>query len=365
MDGMIGRDLAAAAGEGIISPEQATRLESFIHARRNSPQAAGLPAVEEPANPLEDTEMPRFVRGFHDILITIGIVILLAGISGLSHPALAIGAIIPLAELLVRRQRLALPAFTLTLAYGGAVTALVMWLMSDLFEQGAEDGAKIFLSFLIAYVLGFIPFYWRYRVPIALASMIVLCGGTFVLAIAAAAEDAVYGDGVNHPVFFLSFCLAGAILLLLTAIWFDLKDPARITRRSDVAFWLHLVTAPALLYSLLVLIYYAGGGTSDGWDVGSIARQQPVTVVAVVSAFILFGLIMDRRAFVTASLLSLGVSVATLLEHRMSSFGSIFFISLLVLGTIVLTIGVLWPALRRLVVSPLPQGLQTRLPPLR
>lgn len=365
MDDMIGRDLAAAAGEGIISADQATRLETFIRARRTRPVLAASAPLEVAENPLEDSEMPRFVRGFHDILITIGIVILLFGIAGLTHPALTILAIIPLAELLVRRQRLALPAFTLTLAYGGAVTALVMWLMGDFFEQGSEDGAKIFLSFLIAYVLGFIPFYWRYRVPIALASMIVLCGGTFVLTVASAAEQAVYGAGAHHPVFFLSFCLAGAVLLLLTAVWHDLKDPARISRRSDVAFWLHLVTAPALLYSLLALIYYAAGGTGDGWDLGAIAREQPVVVVMVVSCFILFGLIMDRRAFVTASLLSLGFSVATLLEHRMSSFGSIFFISLLVLGSIVLTIGVLWPALRRLVVGSLPRGLQAKLPPLR
>lgn len=365
MDGMIGRDLAAAAGEGIITPEQATRLESFLRARRSSPVGAAAPVVDEPANPLEETEMPRFVRGFHDILITIGIVILLVGISGLSHPALSIIAIIPLAELLVRRQRLALPAFTLTLAYGGAVTAFVMWLMADLFEPGAEDGARIFLSLLVAYVVGFVPFYWRYRVPIALASMIVLCGGTLVLTVAAAAEDAVYTDGGRHPLFFLSFCLGGAILLLAVAIWFDLKDPARRTRRSDVAFWLHLVTAPTLLYSLLATLYHARGGTGDGWDAGAIAQQQPLTVVGVVCAFILFGVVMDRRAFVTASLLSLGYALTILLQHRMSDFGSIFFVALLLLGTIVLTIGVLWPALRRLVVGILPQGLQTRLPPLR
>ncbi len=365
MDGMIERELAAAAGAGIISPEQAERLAEFLAGRRSDGPPAASAATDPVANALEDTEMPRFVRGFHDILITIGVIILLAGISGLTHPAWSLVAIIPLAELLVRRQRLALPAFTLTLAYAGAITAFVMWLMGDLFTEQPEETATTFFSFLVGYIIGFVPFYWRYRVPVALSSMIVLCGGTLILTLAAVTESVFYGDGAHHPVLLLSFCLAGALGLLATAIWFDLKDPARITRRSDVAFWLHLVTAPALLYSLLGLIFSLRFPDLDGWDVGAIARGQPMTVVAVVSLFILFGIVMDRRAFVTASLLSLGFSVATLLQHRLDSFSSIFFISLMVLGAIVLTIGVLWPALRRAVVGNLPAGLKRKLPPLR
>lgn len=364
MDGLIERELAAAAGEGIISSEQAERLGTFLNRRLGGPQLSGLRAGDEATNPLEETEMPRFVRGFHDILITIGIIILLAGIAGLSHPAVALIAIIPLAELLVRRQRLALPAFTLTLAFAGSVTWLLVYILTDLFSSEVKEGVGTFFFFLAGYVLTFVPFYWRYRVPVALAAMIALSGGTFILMLAAGTIAVVYGDGATHPVMMLSFCLAGALGLLATALWFDLADPARVTRRSDVAFWLHLVTAPALLYSLLALIFYMRQSGS-GWDVGVIATSQPVTVVAVVSVFVLFGLAIDRRAFVTASLVSLGFSLSTLLAQKFSSLGSIFFISLLVLGLIVLTIGVLWPALRRIVIGLLPAGLQVKLPPLR
>lgn len=364
MDSRIEQGLVAAAGEGIISPEQAQRLTAFFTDRLGSGETRPSSAVDEGPNSLEDSEMPRFVRGFHDILITIGIVILLAGISGLTHPAAALLAIIPLAELLVRRQRLALPAFTLTLAYAGSVTALLLWFMSYVFANTTEEGPTVFLYFLAGYALLFLPFYWRYRVPVALAAMIALTGAAFILMLAAFTEVIVYGDGTRHPVMMLTFCLGGALLLLVTALWFDLSDPARVTRRSDVAFWLHLVTAPALLYSLLALIFYAKGA-GDGWDVSTIATSQPITVVTVVSVFVLFGLAMDRRAFVTASLVSLGFSLSSLLEHKLSSLGSIFFISLLVLGLIVLTIGVLWPSLRRLVVGLLPAGLQAKLPPLR
>ena len=76
-----------------------------------------------------DTETPRFVRGFHDVLITIGIVILLAGIWGVSTVYGALPAILILAEVLVRRQRLALPAVALTVAFVqwiAVVAALVL-----------------------------------------------------------------------------------------------------------------------------------------------------------------------------------------------------------------------------------------------
>ncbi|MBB4063397.1 hypothetical protein [Gellertiella hungarica] len=363
MDIIMRQDLAAAAGEGIITPEQADRLGAFLAARRSATGEPGSGA-DPASNPLEDSEMPRFVRGFHDILITIGILILLAGISGLSHPALALVAIIPLAELLVRRQRLALPAFTLTLAYGGSVTALLMLLMPSFFETQGEEGPSVFFFFLAGYVLTFVPFYWRYRVPVALAVMIVLAGGTFVLMLAAIAELALYDKVGSHPLLTMAFGLAGALAILAVALRFDLSDPGRVTRRSDVAFWLHLVAAPALLYSLLAVLFFLRAPENDS-DISAVATSQPVTVVLLVVAFILFGLVFDRRAFVTSSLLSLGLSLGTLFRQGLSGLDSVFFVVLLALGLIVLVIGVSWPHLRRLVIGALPPDLKTRLPPLR
>ena len=55
------------------------------------------------------------MRGFHDILITVGIVVLLLGLGTLVNFLGVLPAIIVLAEWFVRRQRLALPAFTLTI----------------------------------------------------------------------------------------------------------------------------------------------------------------------------------------------------------------------------------------------------------
>ncbi len=79
-----------------------------------------------------DTETPRFVRGFHDVLITIGVAVALGGLWGLAALYAVLPAIIVLSEILVRRQRLALLTVSLTIA-------LFCWtvlLMSFYFKPG-------------------------------------------------------------------------------------------------------------------------------------------------------------------------------------------------------------------------------------
>ncbi|MFB2561874.1 hypothetical protein [Rhizobium sp. IMFF44] len=111
--------LEDAAGEGIISSGQAERLLPYLAARNIGvlpAQALSSQHGQDDPNPLEDTEAPRFVRGFHDVLITIGVIVLLIGLWGLANRYAPILAIVVLAEILVRRQRLALPAVVLTVA---------------------------------------------------------------------------------------------------------------------------------------------------------------------------------------------------------------------------------------------------------
>ena len=360
-------DLAAASAAGIVSVEQAERLGSYLEERRQARAApaaqAATPAADEP-NPLEDSEMPRFVRGFHDILITIGVLILLAGVAGLTHPALAVIPTILLAELLVRRQRLALPAFALTFAYGATVTMAVLWVLDKTVGPMSQDEGRNLLLLLAAYLLVLPPFYWRYRVPVALAGMIALTSCVAVFYIGAIVDSTLYHDGQHHPAAMIIVGLLGALVMLALAVRFDLSDPARVTRRSDVAFWLHLVTAPALLYSILALIFI-GRPYDNNWDISAIATTQPVTVVIVVALFVLFGLVMDRRAFVTSSLLSLGFSLAALFRNGFGEIGDVVSVALLALGIIVLGIGVFWTVLRRAALSLLPVSMQARLPPLR
>ena len=163
--------ITIARQRGVIDEVTEQRLQEL-----NDELASGtvksdhlFPELEKPVDEVsgrafEDREAPRFIRGFHDILITIGIVVALGGLWALSHAILVIVAIVGLAEFFVRRQRLALPAFTLTLALLTAVSAL----FSGNLSNDSNAGMIVFGAQLVALA----AFYWRYRIPVALAGLI-------------------------------------------------------------------------------------------------------------------------------------------------------------------------------------------------
>ena len=366
--------LAAAAGEGIITPEQAARLSVYLAVTQPALAAPApfdpslcAPRDEGTVPAAEETEMPRFVRGFHDVLITLGIIITLSGLLGLAHPVVGLLACIMLSEVLVLRQRLALPAVVLTLAFIASATFVLNHLQPLVFNMpvsGPGIGQPLF--YLAGYAALTVPYYLRYRVPLALSGMIVVLAACLTLLASAVVSNTLYGsaDPVAHPLVLAGCGLVAAIGVFLVALRFDLADPARVTRRSDVAFWLHLVTAPALLYSILGLIFYSRHAEL-GWNIGTLTAEQPGSVMGIVALFILLGVLIDRRAFVTSGLLSLGFSIWQFVQSNSIASDSRFYVVLVLLGTFVLLIGGLWMALRRLVIGALPSGLQRRLPVVR
>lgn len=365
--------LEGAAGEGIISPDQAIRLLPYLTERNIGvgapPVRSGLsqPREDDLANPLEDSEAPRFIRGFHDVLITIGIIVLLAGLWGITGFFGPLPAIIVLAEILVRRQRLALPAVALTIA-------LAQWIItvSMVYLGPADDGRSIMVDWMMM-TLPFPPlfalFYWRYRVPLSLAMLLfslfalLLAAVFYVIGLATAVPNVV----LAYPLQSICIMFAAALGTFAVAMYFDLSDPKRITRRSDVAFWLHLATAPALLYTanLLAFMLEFGNDSAILTDLQNGSYVRATTIVVIVAVMMLIGLIIDRRAFVTAGLLSLGVAIGTILRQNNAGLDKVSFIVLMIVGLVVLVIGVGWPHLRRATVRLLPVSIQARLPALR
>src|SRR3546814_10675439 len=77
-------------------------------------------------------------------------------------------------------------------------------------------------------------------------------------------------------------------------IWSDRSDRACQTRRSDVAFWLHLLAAP-----MISLPFFFLRGVTEGENITSGAA------VMVVGIYIVFGLValaIDRRALLVSAL---------------------------------------------------------------
>lgn len=367
--------LDEAAGEGIISSDQAVRLLPYLSDRNIGALAARgalseLRSADVP-NPLEDTEAPRFVRGFHDVLITIGIIVLLVGLWGVANRYVSLVAIVIMAEVLVRRQRLALPAVVLTIALvNWLVLTIVSYIgsMPFLFDNSLRGAIVPVAPFPI--LLGL--FYWRYRVPLALALLLFSLFGLLLAAIFYAIGSVLGSSDVptDYPLLTFVILFVAALGSFSLAMRFDLSDPQRLTRRSDVAFWLHLVTAPALLYSTILLVLrlqLANSGVVFTNLTNALfgSYVQALTVLLVVLAMMLIGLVIDRRAFVTAGLTSLGLATGAILRHNNAGLDKVGFLVLMIVGLVVLVIGIGWTDLRRIVVRRLPIGLQARLPALR
>ncbi|KQX55240.1 hypothetical protein ASE71_24910 [Ensifer sp. Root954] len=348
-----------------MSAHQVRDLEVYLADRgfRFGPAASDAAADRADAaldaRAAEDSEQPRFIRGFHDILITIGIVVVLIGLWGLTGPLATLPVILVLAEILVRRQRLALPSVVLTLALVHWVAMTSMWLVDD------HEDTWHPLTFTLVYVATFpIPlalFYWRYRVPLALAGLVLSIALTCVVAVLLAFERAL-GIDVANPDYVLLLpltLLVGALAVFAIAMRYDVSDPQRLTTRSDIAFWLHLAAAPALLYSLMGLVFLVNGGAT-WWD-GQASFNQATSAIVIVAVFMLVGLVIDRRAFVTSGLLSLGGAIWTVLSKTNASLDSYVFIALAVVGVTVLFIGIFWQRLRRMVIDLLPETITARL----
>lgn len=360
--------LNTAADAGIITAAQAEKLVPFLlgvdtGASGETHSAIGELSSAADALEAEESEQPRFVRGFHDILITIGVIVALVGLWGIGSLFAVLPAIIILAEILIRRQRLALPAVALTVAlihWTGMFALLVV-------DTAALDGLDALTRGLLVlpiFVAVLSVFYWRYRVPLALATTLLalsLLAMDIVLVLLSkalgSAEIIAEHSGLAAAVFLIS-----ALGIFSAAMSYDIADPARKGRQSDVAFWLHLAAAPALLYAMLSFIFLRN--VSGDWWGDATSPGDAAAVLAIVVVFMAIGLIIDRRAFVTSGLLSLGLAIWTILQRGGVAFTDYFSVTVLAVGIVVLMIGIFWQVLRRAIVSVLPASITSRLHPV-
>ena len=360
--------LSSAADEGIITPAQAEKLVPFLlatdaGASDEKRAAAGSALLAEDALEAEESEQPRFVRGFHDILITIGIVVALVGLWGIGSLFAVFPAIVILSEILIRRQRLALPAVALTVALAHW-TVMFALLVVEVAAPEGFDTLTNWLMVLPIFATVLAVFYWRYRVPLALAATLLslfLLAMDIVLVLIAKAFGSTEALAEHHGLASSVF-LISALGIFSAAMSYDIADPTRKSRQSDVAFWLHLAAAPALLYAMLSFIFLRN--VSGEWWGDATSPSDAAAVLAIVIAFMLIGLIIDRRAFVTSGLLSLGLAIWTILQRGGVDFSDYFSVTVLAVGVVVLMIGIFWQVLRRAIVSVLPVTITSRLHPV-
>ena len=354
-------DLAAAVGAAIVTQAQADALREFAVKRRST-------GVAEHA----DEENFRFVRGFNDIFFTIGVVLFGIGVSIFAAVqggplVYGVAAIIMwgLAELLVRRMRLVLPGIAILVFFAMFAVSVIpiAYLPTGVAEGISIDqwranpsliGGLLLsgtpLQMAIKAVIGALAaagFYARFRFPFAL---LVIAGGA-VIAVEFAVGALVGATSIPRAALLL---VCGAVVFAF-ARWFDLSDRLRVTRRSDGAFWLHVLAAPLLVHSLIGLA--AGSSFQPGNGV-------MVTIVVIAILLTMVALIIDRRALLVSALVYVGGVIAVALSKAIVNPTLTLIATLIVLGVLVLTLGVGWAALRRRILSLFPLQLVDRLPPV-
>lgn len=380
-------DLNSAVAAGALSAEAAANFRAHMSRLRHLPHAS--------------EEDFRLLNSFNDIFVSIGIVILLVALGAIgqalagviaplppypvevftangglpvpsSDPALeawrtaqtmhqGVGVMLaglfvaaaawPLAEFFTRKRRMALPSILLLLAFVGGVFAIgVGGVMLVVTESNENDtlGAVLVAGAALA-AAGAAWLHWRrFMVPITVAAGSAAIAGT-VLALLTAA---IGPDNIGEKVMLTLVLVAGLAVFAFAMRW-DMSDRARTTRRSDVAFWLHLTAAPMIAHPVFALL-----GVTDGDNPGMGAAFG---VIGVYIAFGLVALATDRRALLVSAL----IYVLFALTFLFQEFGAVelnFALTALVIGSALLSLSAFWQPIRRAVVTLLPPGLQAMLP---
>lgn len=347
-------DLRAAVGSGLLSEAQAASLLAMANSRRGARE--NLAPGDEPF---------ELFKGFNEIFIVIGLLILTSGWIGVTavdlagsiggyqskavYSALA-GAVVlwALAEYFIRRRRMIAPAIALSLLWAGNAAAGLTAKFSQPFMIAQNDFTSLPLPFALTTV-AMAVFWIRFRVPFAMALIAV---GIFGLALLMGAVQAGTPGGIGD-LFLLSasgpfawITLAVGVAVFAMAMVFDLSDPHRVTRRSAQGFWLHVVAAPALVNTIALSLLEKDTTGSN------------LLLLLVLLFFALVAIVIDRRSFLIAAI---GYSV-TLAGTVFNGEGAA--ITILVLGLFLVLLGAFWSRIRAALLSPLSAVLPIdRLPP--
>jgi hypothetical protein len=342
-------DLDQAVKAGVITPEQRRAL-----AQRGTDQSDHLADhLDSAVDP--DDERFRFLRGFNDVFLTLGVLFVTGAFLTQWSPttdtgglALIIGAGVlwALSEVLVARHKAVLPGVASVLAIGLlASLAAAQWAIIHGYEPAATSLATAknfpFKVWLIAVGFGWLwvlAFYVRFRFPFALLPLGVGLMATVLLAIWNR-----YGFDTPRTLINVA-ALAMGLVTFAAALRFDASDPERQTRRADCGFWLHLAAAPFIVHPVISL--FAGQENA----------AAALVTIALVVVLALVALVIDRRAVLVSSLTYFGLAIAYLVraDHQHGGFelDPSITTTLAVLGAFVILMGLGWHPLRRLLLTP-------------
>jgi hypothetical protein len=345
-------EIESAIASGKLTQEAADGLRAHAASLRDTPNA--------------DEEQIRLVTSFNDVFVAIaGVLVLVASgyLGAMVFPALG-GFLVAavawgLSEFFTRVRRMAFPSIVFFIAfyYGIYLGMMALVVFSGGFSidnlvEPTNTPIKAILMSAIPLVATWL--HWkRFMVPISIAAMAasgVTLVGSLLVSTGFFAANAV-----------LVMYLILGLCVFAFAMWWDMSDRERQTRRSDVAFWLHLLASPMIVHSIFMLLGFNFFG-ADGVEGGNAGLLAGVAVIL----YLLFGvlaLIVDRRAFLVSALVYVLAAVVYLLTEGSAGAGG-FAMAAILIGSGLLLLSALWQKARALLVSKLPEHWQARLPTL-
>lgn len=329
-------DLAAAVAAGVLPAETADALVAFVDARRGDA-------------PRADEEEVRFVTSFNDVFVTLGILLVTGALAFLigpkSIPLAAVAVAVAgwgLSEVFSRRWLMAFPSIVLTAIVVGAGGLAGFMLLA----KTAGDGFAGITGAAAAFAVGFA--HWRrFAVPISVAAA-TAGAGALVLALVQLVAPQLMRD---HPA---AAILPLGLLAFALAMRWDASDRERRTRRTDVAFWLHILAAPAVIHPLVSM----AGIRLDDLGVG-----QAAFVLTLFAAVAVVALVIDRRALLVSGLVYLGVSIGVLIERSGWNPASGGPVTVGLVGAVILLLAIGWRPLRAAALTLAPARLAAIVPP--
>ncbi|MDW3180511.1 hypothetical protein [Roseobacter sp.] len=347
-------DLRASVSAGIVTEAQAAALMSLAHSRSGARE--NLAPGDEPF---------ELFKGFNEIFIVVGMVILAFGWIGIvtfgiaSDPldtrqtlitsSLAAAVVLwLLSEYFIRRRRMVAPAIALAILFAINAAYGLAGAFSEILMVAQGDNSSLPLPFALA-TIALLLYWFRFRVPFALALIALAAFGVALL---------IAGNSSGSPqsiedLFLLSaggpfawITLALGLVVFAIAMMFDMSDPHRVTRRAANGFWLHVVAAPALVNTLALTLLDREGSWAD------------TTLIAVLMLFALVAIIIDRRSFLIAAIGYTVILTTTIFEGDGAVY-TVFF-----LGVVLLFLGARWEAIRARLLALMPGFIPLhRLPP--
>jgi hypothetical protein len=343
-------DLRAAVAAGMISEAQAASVLALSEARAGVRER--MDGRDEPF---------ELFRGFNEIFIVVGLVILWfgwVGLTGLSAAA-SIGMIearfawyagitmavaAALASYFTLRRRMVAPSIALTLMFGAAALQLgaaLGWFWGLNFYERTVFAAGTGTLALAAW-------YGAFRIPFSAAlvalGVFVTCGTALVMRGAPISDPReLFLLTADGPFALLTIVLG--LIGLAVALAFDMSDPHRVTRRSATGFWLHVVAAPAIVNTVALTLFTDGSPSAQLLLVGFLALMA------------LFAVVIDRRSFLVAGVgYVVALSIGVLEDAAM--------LAILGLGLGLVLLGAQWERMRGGLMRALPRFPgKDRLPP--